>query len=179
MQSPWRLVMTVDSTVASQAVAHREAPMRGVIDEFARLLEIFSRQPAESLQEADRDCTAVGDSFHDLAEARGQIERVPCPEPHASVLQRQCAQIEDSIGAAVVALQYHDRLTQRIGHIRVGLNHLQQLLRHQAQRTSEEWLELLQNVDRTYHLECPRLAHWAQAGAGASSAHDNASVELF
>lgn len=174
--------MPTDNTVASQAVAHKEATMRGVIDEFGRLLEIFSAQLAESLQEADRDCTAVGDSFHHLAEARGNIERVPCPEPQASILRRQCVQIEDSIGAAVVALQYHDRLTQRIGHIRVGLNHLQKLLRHQAQRTSEEWLELLQNVDRTYHLEWHRLAHSASAHQGcadAAAGQDNSSVELF
>lgn len=174
--------MTANSTVASQAVAHKEATMRGVIDEFGRLLEIFSAQLAESLQEADRDCNVVGDSFHNLAEARFNIARIACPEPQASILRTQGAQIDDSIAAAVVALQYHDRLTQRIGHIRVGLNHLQQLLRHQAQRTSEEWLELLQNVDRTYHLEWHRLEHTAPAqagGADAASAQDNSSVELF
>jgi hypothetical protein len=174
--------MKADGAVASQAVERKEATMRGVIDEFGRLLEIFSAQLAESLQEADRDCTVVGDSFHELAEARGIIERVACPEPEAAILRRQCAQIDESIGAAVVALQYHDRLTQRIGHIRVGLNHLQKLLRHEAQRTSEEWLELLQNVDRTYHLEWHRLAHAAPAhadGTDASLANDNSSVELF
>ncbi len=156
--------------------------MRAVIDEFGRLLEIFSVQLAESLHEADRDCTAVGDSFHDLAQARSNVARVSCPEPQASVLRRQCARIDESIGAAVVALQYHDRLTQRIGHIRVGLNHLQQLLRHQSQRTSEEWLELLQNVDRSYHLEWHRLARTPPSpgrGADASTANDNSSVELF
>ncbi|MGA2778455.1 MAG: hypothetical protein ABSF94_12940 [Steroidobacteraceae bacterium] len=176
--------MPADNAVASQETARKEATMRGVIDEFGRLLEIFSAQLAESLHEADRDCTTVGDSFHDLAHARSNIERVACPEPQASVLQRECAQIDASIGAAVVALQYHDRLTQRIGHIRVGLNHLQKLLRHQAQRTSEEWLELLQNVDRTYHLEWHRLAHTAPTGraagaADAPAAGDNSSVELF
>ncbi len=174
--------MASNKAVASQEVARKEATMRGVIDEFGRLLEIFSAQLAESLHEADRDCTAVGDSFHDLAEARGNIERVPCPEPQASTLRGQCAHIDDSIRAAVVALQYHDRLAQRVGHIRVGLNHLQKLLAHQDQRTSEEWLELLQNVDRTYHLEWHRLAHTPpaqQGAAGDTSAKDDSSVELF
>jgi hypothetical protein len=174
--------MTADKAIAAQETARKEATMRGVIDEFGRLLEIFSAQLAESLHEADRDCTAVGDSFHDLAEARSHLECVSCPEPQASVLRRQCAQIEVSIGAAVVALQYHDRLTQRIGHIRVGLNHLQKLLRHQAERSSDEWLELLKNVDRTYHLEWHRLAHTAPAEqrvADASAQSENSGVELF
>ena len=174
--------MTPDNAVASKEAARKEATVRGVIDEFGRLLEIFSAQLAESLQEADRECTAVGDSFHDLVEARGNIERVACPEPQSSILRRECAQIDESIGAAVVALQYHDRLAQRVGHIRVGLNHLQKLLCYQCERSSEEWLQLLQNVERTYHLEWHRLAHATpieQRGAAAAPVHDNSSVELF
>lgn len=160
----------------------RETDVRGVIEEFGRLLEIFSAQLAESLQEADRECSAVGESFHDLAAAKGRIETVECPEPQRAILRGECDRIGRSIGSAVVALQYHDRLTQRIGHIRVGLNHLQKLLRLQPERSDDEWLLLLQNVERTYHLEWHRLARATQPGGLdelATSPADDSIVELF
>jgi hypothetical protein len=156
--------------------------VRSVIDEFGRLLEIFSAQLAESLREADRECTAVGESFHDLAEAKTRIEQVDCPSPVRTVLDRECSSIAGALGAAVVALQYHDRLTQRIGHIRVGLNHLQKLLSDTTPRSDDEWLALLQNVDRSYHLEWHRLARsvpTAQEASQDPAACDADSVELF
>jgi len=153
-----------------------------VIAEFGRLLEIFSAQLVESLREADRECTAVGQSFHDLAAAKSRIEQVACPPAAQAALIRECAAIDGCLGAAVTALQYHDRLTQRIGHIRIGLNHLQTLLCEPTERGDEEWLALLQNVDRTYHLEWHRLARpvpTAEKESGNTAAADRDNVELF
>jgi hypothetical protein len=165
---------------------HKDTDVRSVVEEFGRLLEIFSAQLAESLHEADRECTAVGESFHEMATAKARIEGIECPEPERTFLRSECTQIGRSLGAAVVALQYHDRLTQRIGHIRVGLNHLQQLLRHKPDRSDDDWLALLQNVERTYHLEWHRLARatgpgadGAGAGDAATAVADGSSVELF
>ena len=163
-------------------VTSQESDVRSVIAEFGRLLEIFSAQLAESLREADRECTAVGESFHDLAAAKARIEQVECPPAARAALDLECAEIAGSLGAAVVALQYHDRLTQRIGHIRVGLNHLQKLLSETTPRSDEEWLELLQNVDRTYHLEWHRLARVVPKTADESqdtASSDADNVELF
>jgi hypothetical protein len=159
-----------------------DSDVRSVIAEFGRLLETFSAQLAESLREADRECTAVGQSFHDLAAAKARIEQVACPPAAREALAQECAAIGGSLGSAVVALQYHDRLTQRIGHIRVGLNHLQMLLSESTQRSDEEWLDLLQNVDRTYHLEWHRLARAVPSAADAArdrAAIDADTVELF
>jgi len=160
------------------------AGLHAVIEEFSRLLDIFSSQLAESLEEADRECMAVGESFHALAAAKARIEAIDCPEPQRSVVSAGCAEISGSLAAAVVALQYHDRLAQRVGHIRVGLNHLQGLLRHQAVASGEEWLELLKKVERGYHHEWSRLARPAPTGEGAASAAgearaDHSTVELF
>jgi hypothetical protein len=167
---------------SSTEVTYQGSDVRSVIAEFGRLLEIFSAQLAESLQEADRECTAVGESFHDLAAAKARIEQVACPPAARAALARECAAIDGSLGTAVVALQYHDRLNQRIGHIRAGLNHLQMLLREPAARSDEEWLALLQNADRTYHLEWHRLARAVPSAEDAArdpAASDTDNVELF
>jgi hypothetical protein len=158
------------------------AGLHAVIEEFARLLDIFSGQLAESLQEADRECMAVGESFHALEAARSRIAAIECPEPGREVLRDGCTQIGESLAGAVVALQYHDRLAQRVGHIRVGLNHLQGLLRHQSIASGEEWLKLLRNVELSYHHEWSRLARPAppSAAAGGAEPHaDQSAVELF
>jgi hypothetical protein len=156
------------------------ADIRTVIEEFGRLLSIFSAQLAESLQEADRECMAVGVSFNDLAAASARIEAVACPEPQQSLLRAECARIGESVGAAVVALQYHDRLAQRVGHIQAGLNHLQSILMHESQHSYEDWLRLLQNVERSYRLDWHRLARAAPENHGAAAdAVGNSSVELF
>jgi hypothetical protein len=165
---------------------HKDTDVRSVVEEFGRLLEIFSAQLAESLHEADGECTAVGESFHEMAAAKARIEGIECQEPERSVLRTECTRIGRSLGTAVEALQYHDRLTQRIGHIRVGLNHLQELLRHKPDRSDDDWLALLQNVERSYHLEWHRLARAAGPGVGEAADADAAaadangsSVELF
>jgi hypothetical protein len=167
---------------SSAEASSQDSDVRSVIAEFGRLLEIFSAQLAESLREADRECTAVGESFHDLAAAKARIEEVACPPDARAALARECAAIDGSLGAAVIALQYHDRLTQRIGHIRVGLNHLQMLLREPTERSDEEWLAMLQAVDKTYHLEWHRLARavpTAEDAARDPAAGDADNVELF
>jgi hypothetical protein len=163
-----------------------DTDVRSVVEEFRRLLEIFGAQLAESLRESDGECTAVGESFHEMANAIARIEGIECPEPERSILRTECTRIGRSLGAAVVALQYHDRMTQRIGHIRVGLNHLQELLRHEPDRSSDDWLALLRNVERSYHLEWHRLARTPGPCVGGAAAADTAtavldgsSVELF
>jgi hypothetical protein len=163
---------------SSTEVTSHGSDVRSVIAEFGRLLEIFSAQLAESLREADCECTAVGQSFQDLAAAKARIEQIACPPAAQAALARECAAIDGSLASAVVALQYHDRLNQRIGHIRVGLDHLQMLLREPTQRSDEEWLALLQNVDRTYQLEWHRLASADDAARGPA-ASDADNVELF
>ena len=156
--------------------------LRAVIDEFGRLLHVFSGQVAASLLEADREYAAVGAAFHQLAAAKIQIGAVDCAEPHKSLLGRECGRIGESLHAAVVALQYHDRLAQRLGHIRAGLDHLQTLLCDGTERSNAEWLKLLQNVERAHHVEQQRLLDSGNAAYSTDAAAESASkgtAELF
>lgn len=172
--------MPAGDPLEQQAPGIDGTDIRAVIEEFGRLLAIFSTQLAESLQEADHECKALGESFDDLAVARMRIDAVACPEPQQSVLRAECARIGESVGAAVVALQYHDRLAQRVGHIRVGLSHLQSILTTDSRRSHADWLSLLQNVERSYGLEWHRLARAApESQAAPADTVGNSSVELF
>jgi len=158
--------------------------MRAVIEEFGRHLDMLAEQLGASLLEADRECESVGESFHDMAAAKSSIDGVSCPEPEQSILRASCRQIGESLHAAVIALQYHDRLSQRLGLIRTGLVRLQTLLRDRSARSAEDWLDSLRDVEQVNRVEQRRLGPdtgSSPVGGGASTAvsHDHDSVELF
>jgi hypothetical protein len=124
-----RFAVTNRSTITADVDSGRNAAMRAVIVEFGRHLDMLAERLGASLLEADRECESVGESFRDMAAAKNTIDGVSCQEPEQSILRDSCRQICESLHAAVVALQYHDRLSQRLGLIRTGLNRLQNLFK--------------------------------------------------
>ena len=131
----------VNGTAGAQATALGE-----VIEEFGRHLELLADQLGASMSEADRESMSVGESFHRVSAARSAIEAVHCAEPERGVIRESCRQIGDALHGAVVALQYHDRLAQRLGLVRAGLIRLQTLLEERSPRSYDEWLVALREV---------------------------------
>lgn len=158
----------------------RTPALRAVIGEFGRHLDLLSEQLGASLREADGECASVGESFHDMAVAKGVLDAVQCPEPAQSTLRNSSRQIGESLNAAVAALQYHDRLSQRLGLIRTGLNRLQSLLTDRSPRTYDAWLQALREVEQINRAEQRRLGPDPLHDPGmAHPAPSNGSVELF
>jgi hypothetical protein len=170
----------------NQADADQGAPksteLSEVIVEFGRHLDMLAEQLGASLMEADRDCVSVGESFHELAAAKTTIDRVSCGEPIRSVLRDSCKQIGDSLHSAVVALQYHDRLAQRLALVRAGLDRLQTMLHDRSARSYDEWLQSLRDVERINRAEQQRLipaAAHRQTDDSEPLTLSHNSVELF
>jgi hypothetical protein len=157
--------------LAQPIPAPRGSELRAVIEEFGRVLDILGAQLSASVQEAEQECAAVGKAFRELATAKSRIDEIDCDPPACEVLRENSAQIGASLDAAVVGLQYHDRLAQRVGHIRAGLNHLQQVLRDGSERSHADWLELLRDVEEAHRQEQLRLM--------AAEIASNGSAELF
>lgn len=150
-----------------------------VIAEFGRHLDTLAEQLSASIMEADRQCVSVGESFHELAAARRIIDGIACAEPVRTTLAETGRQMGASIHTAVVALQYHDRLAQRLVLVRAGLDRLQSLLHTKPGRSYEEWLQSLRDVDRVNRAERLRLAPGPATDAGMASSAGSSSVELF
>ncbi len=149
----------------------RIGEMRAVIEEFARVLDAFGSELDASVKDADRECAAIGRAFDELGAAKRELDAMECPQPLRGLLQQHSARIGNSLDAAVTAMQYQDRLTQRVGHIRVGLHRLQTLLRDGTDRGAGQWLELLRHVEESNQSEQARLT--------AAECAANGSVELF
>src|SRR5438309_507026 len=137
--------------------AAENGELREVIGEFGRHLDMLAEQLGASLSEADRECVSVGESFHDLADAKDRIADVDCAEPVRTVLMHSFDRIGNSLPCAVVALLYHDRLVQRLMLIRTGLNRLQQLLHDPTVRPYNDWLESLRHVEHLNRMEQRRV----------------------
>ena len=155
--------------------------LREVITEFGRHLDMLAEQLGASLSEADRDCVSVGESFHELAAAKSTLDGIGCPEPERSLLRGAAKQMGESLYAAIIALQYHDRLAQRLVIIRAGLDRLQTLLHDDSPRTHQEWLHSLRQVEQLNCTERQRLAPDPASSAAGPAADPmlQSSVELF
>ena len=167
------------ASAAPPPQAGPDTVLREVILEFGRHLDMLAEQLGASLTEADRDCETVGQSFHDLSAAKAAIEGVICPEPAHGVLQDSCGQIGRSLSNAVVALQYHDRLAQRLGLVRGALMRLQALLHEPAPRPYAEWMQSLRDVEQINRTEQKRLGPVLEPSGSPHSPAGESSAELF
>jgi hypothetical protein len=149
-----------------------------VIEEFGRHLDILAEQLGASLTEADRDCVSLGRSFHELKTVNATLEALPCEEPARTVLHASCTQIGASLHDAVVALQYHDRLAQRLELVRSALNRLQALLKANAPGSSD-WLQSLRDLEQINRTEQRRLGPALGAADPDAQAMAQSAVELF
>jgi len=147
------------------------ADLQGVIEEVGRLIGVFEAQLSDSLHQASHEFGSVGAAFQEIAAANERISSVTLREPDLALVRMNCECIGRSLADAVVGLQCHDRLAQRLGHIRDGLDHLHSLLGDGGERSRAQWLQLLRGVDLAHQTEQSRLA--------AAESAANANVELF
>jgi hypothetical protein len=151
------VVSNAVTNAAANSAVKQSADLRTVIEEFGRLLELLAGQLTASVNDASRDCAMVGDTFEAIATANARLKAIEAKEADVAPLRACGERITQSLDAAVIALQYHDRFTQRIGNIRAGLNRLQMMLQDGTERSFEDWLTLLRHVEGSYQAEQSRL----------------------
>jgi hypothetical protein len=139
--------------------------------ELARVLEILGSQLLHSVQESTEEWADVGTAFDRLSSANTRLGSLSDASPSSTAIHGATEEIRASLGAAVIALQHHDRLAQRLGHIRSGIDDLRHLLTSGVERSSSEWLMRLQAIERMQRDEHARLV--------AVDSVPRGSVELF
>jgi hypothetical protein len=127
------------------------------MEEFAQVLAVLGTELSASVQAADRDIVDLAQAFQQLARANERTQSIARNDPALGPIGDNCAQISASLREAIIALQCHDRLAQRVGHIRAGLDHLRGLLQEAPDRSCDEWLGLLRQVEDSHRAEQERL----------------------
>jgi len=128
--------------------------------QMANMLGLCEAQMESALQESDKAVDALVKAFTCLVDATRSVssltEGLPnqVKETIAHDLDQQVAAITKQMGAAVMAFQFYDKLTQRLGHVRYSLSTLALFVcdRDQANRP-DQWTRLLNTLRRLYRTE--------------------------
>ena len=141
--------------------------------QIARLLSLCEAQMESALSESDVAVEALVKSFAGLIEAGQALgsssEKAPVD------LAAQLETLKQQTAAAVVAFQFYDKLTQRLGHVRYSLSALAMFVcDHAKSGEREQWRRMFATLRRLYRTEEERqLFRLMVEGASAEEAREH------
>ena len=167
--------------------------------ETALLLDLCEAQMAAALRDSDQSVDVLVRAFTELVEASRVMSELAkqlssastATTPNSVELNRRCDAISLQINDAIMAFQFYDKLSQRMGHVRHSLSTLAMFLCNRTQvQQREYWLKLLTSLRRLYRTAEERaafdlIAEGATADevrASIKESHGHAeasSIELF
>lgn len=139
----------------------------------ARMLALCEAQMDAATQESDAAVETLAQSFTELVntvrklnslsqEAGTHNDAAPC----MTEVQERCAVLSKQIASAVVAFQFYDKLTQRLGHVRYSLSTLALFICDPPNsQKPEHWDKLLSTLGRLYRTTEERAVFDAVAGS--------------
>ena len=150
--------------------------------QIAQMLELCEAQMESALAESDQAVDALIEAFtglHETTRALKAIARELPPEqrnPLDGRLEQKISAIHEQMSAAVVAFQFYDKLTQRLGHVRYSLTSLAMFVCDRAQTSQREsWQRLFNTLGRLYRTEAEReIFQLMVQGASAEDARAKA-----
>lgn len=179
--------MIAQSPESTDAAVEEWSPEQQV----AHMLELCEAQMESALSESDEAVDALIKAFtglNEMTRALGQLaEKVPAETRGEAALEldRQLADIRSQMSHAVVAFQFYDKLTQRLGHVRYSLSTLAMFVCDKSQtHQREQWERLFGTLRRLYRTEEEReIFQLMVNGASAEEAraqaehHEKADVQ--
>lgn len=127
---------------------------------LANVLGLCEAQMESALQESDRAVAALIDAFTHLVDATRTVSSMasqlppPLQEALGGDFEEQFASISKQMSAAVVAFQFYDKLTQRLGHVRYSLSTLALFVCDRTKMNQpQQWERLLGTLRRLYRTE--------------------------
>lgn len=128
--------------------------------QIAQMLGLCEAQMESALAESDQAVDALIEAFtglHKTTQALQTIARDLSPELRNQLgdkLEQRVNAIQEQMSAAVVAFQFYDKLTQRLGHIRYSLTSLAMFVCNRTQTSKREsWQRLFNTLGRLYRTE--------------------------
>ncbi len=150
--------------------------------QIAQMLELCEAQMESATCESDLAVDSLVKAFSGLAETARSIKAAAAsftPEQRAALgdidLIRQMGAIEKQMTSAVVAFQFYDKLTQRLGHVRYSLSTLALFVCDRVQATQrDQWRRLFTTLKRLYRTEEEKqIFQMMVEGASADEARDH------
>jgi hypothetical protein len=143
--------------------------------QIARMLLLCEAQMESALSESDVAMDELIKSFKGLIEAGQALGTQSEATGEAADLAQQLDALRKQTAAAVVAFQFYDKLTQRLGHVRYSLSALAMFVcdREKAHER-DQWRRLFSTLRRLYRTEDEReLFKLMVEGASAEEAREH------
>lgn len=130
--------------------------------EIAHTLELCEAQMEAALGESDSAVDDLVSAFSGMAQnasaARAALERLPAQQraqlADVDVLREKLTAVESQMASAIVAFQFYDKLSQRLGHVRYSLSTLAMFVCDPVQSGQrEQWQRLFNTLRRLYRTE--------------------------
>jgi len=145
--------------------------------QIARLLSLCEAQMESALSESDVAVQELVKSFAGLIEAGQALGSMSekAPEAGATDMAAQLDALKKQTAAAIVAFQFYDKLTQRLGHVRYSLSALAMFVcDHAKSGEREQWRRMFATLRRLYRTEEERqLFRLMVEGASAEEAREH------
>jgi hypothetical protein len=130
------------------------------VRETVMMLNLAVAQIVHSLQDGDESITTLGDSFTAMVGhvqmAKSAAEQLSVSNEKDTILSN-CEIASEKIQQAIVALQFYDRLSQRLSHVAKSLASLGGLVGDQARLYNPyEWRGLQEKIKSRYTLDSER-----------------------
>ena len=186
------VVETTTHTSAAQT-----SPNWSPQQQTARMLALCEAQMEAATHDSDAAVSMLADAFTDLIAAvreLGTLSKTPHDTAAPQALEdinARCATLTKQVAATIVAFQFYDKLSQRLGHVRYSLSTMALFIcdRANSQRP-EHWEKLLSTLGRLYRTAEERAIFDSIAGSLSltTSEHDEplskelsdaGSIELF
>ncbi|MFL6547331.1 MAG: hypothetical protein ACJ8OJ_01470 [Povalibacter sp.] len=130
----------------------------------AKMLGLCETQMDSALQESDRAVDTLVQAFTSLVDITRnvgalaeQLSTQSKAGDQTHELQTQLGVLSKQMASAVVAFQFYDKLTQRMGHVRYSLSALALFVCNRTQmQQPEQWQRLQSQLRRLYRTEAER-----------------------
>ncbi len=145
--------------------------------QMASMLDLCDAQMESALHESDKAVDALIKAFSGLVDASRSVSAMTAGLPAdvkaalSGDFERQVASISQQIGSAVMAFQFYDKLTQRLGHVRYSLSTLASFVCDPAQvNEPDQWQHLRSTLRRLYRTEEEKkIFHMLMDGAAGEA----------
>lgn len=149
---------------ALEPIEHPDPPGHGADwspeQQTAHMLDLCEAQMEAALHESDAAVDALVQAFTSMVDTARNISEVagtlpPSHEQRAlAEVGQHCKNMTQQMASAVVAFQFYDKLSQRLGHVRYSLSTLALFVCNRNQTMQrDQWKKLFTALRRLYRTE--------------------------
>ncbi|GAA3920563.1 hypothetical protein [Litoribacillus peritrichatus] len=125
------------------------------IESTIKMLALAAAQIEATMIESGNSVSALSNSFSTIAEKFHHLDDHN-DDTVISLTTEDFQALRSKINEAIIAMQFYDRMTQRLHHINEGLSATSSLLESSTSTPESDWVKLQETIKSRYTMESER-----------------------